>query len=897
MKSMHFFNKYIAIGLCALLGYSQDSVAQKSPIVEKHSVQHQVKSGLTLGGIGAGGVEIRKDGQFYNWSILNNYPNGSAPILQFPSRPNSGEENAYMFFMVRYQIEGQQPKIKVLQLNNDIAYGGLLNEAPIYYFPWMSSVDNITYSARFPFADLTFSDEDMPFEVILESFSPFIPHDVKNSSLPAIDFNFKITSKIDQPVDVSIIATQRNLVAYDEVHKYFTASIVEKEGVKYFKQSVGNVSQQHDTYGQMGLGAIGGEEVSYYLGWAHRHPFMERLLTHKDLGNIDDSKNRNKTNTDGEKIAWTGGLDNNQMFKSSIAISQRLEGTQQMKAHFFMNWYFPNAMGWVSGKKEKNRDGLITDPKGYQLPIRKTSRVGHYYENYFANYDEVADYFVNNVEHLKARSKAFVDNMYRSDVEQYLLDQVNSQLNTFITSSQLDKQGRFAIREGLTSNQAWGPFATSDVSLYGSASIIALFPELQKNMMRCHAHAQTSEGEINHGLGADLGLNQNGTFGVYERVDLAPNFIQLVLRDYLFTNDKAYIEEMWPAVKKAIDYVLNEKDLDGDQMPDMEGIMCSYDNFPMYGLASYITTQWITAMEMASVVAQDMGENKNAKKYKKIADKGVQLMDKHLWNGKYYRLANDYRGEHGKDEGCLTDQLFGQWVAHEAGMGRLFEKEKIHSALESVLAYSYIDNTYLRNCTWPEHKDFFPMAETDLWVDQANTPWTGVELAFASFLIREGMVTEGKQIVKSIDDRYRKAGLYWDHQEFGGHYYRPMSAWSVLNALAGYNLVKDQYSFAPKNESASFQLFFSANHGTGTFLRDHQTVNIVANTGHLRVAALCLPQEYWDKKSNLISINDGAVKVKQWEQKDGMKTAIFEQAVVLNKGESLMINPVAMTLK
>ncbi|GJM64378.1 hypothetical protein PEDI_49300 [Persicobacter diffluens] len=849
-----------------------------------------------LGGIGAGGVEIRKDGQFYNWSILNNYPNGSAPILHFPTRPNSPEENSYLFFMVRYQVEGQQPQIKLLQLNNDIAYGGLLNEAPIYYFPWMSSVDQIEYSARFPFADLTFSDEDMPFEVKLESYAPFIPHDVKNSSLPAIDFNFELKSKIDKPLSVSIIATQRNLVAYDTPNKYFTVDIVKKDGVKYFKQSVGNVSEEHDSFGQMGLGAIGGDEVSYYLGWSHRHPFLERLLTQNDLGNIDDSKNRNKLNKAGEKIAWTGGGDNNQVFKSSIAVSKTLKAKEQMGAHFFMNWYFPNAIGWVSSKKERGNDGLIKDPKGYQLPIKKTSRVGHYYENSFENYDQVVDYFVANNKSLKERSKAFVDDMYRSDVEQYILDQINSQLNTFVTSSQLDKEGRFAIREGLTNNQSWGPFATSDVSLYGSASIIALFPELQKNMMRCHAHAQTPDGEINHGLGADLGLNQNGTFGVYERVDLAPNFIQLVLRDYLFTNDKAYIKEMWPSVKKAIDYVLREKDLDGDQMPDMEGIMCSYDNFPMYGLASYITTQWISAMSMAAIVAEDMGESKNAKKYKKIADKGIKLMDKYLWNGNYYRLANDYHGDKGKDEGCLTDQLFGQWVAYEAGVGRLFEKEKVHSAMRSILSYSYIENDYLRNCTWPEHPKFFPMAETNLWVDQANTPWTGVELAFASFLIREGMVEEGKQIVKSIDDRYRKAGLYWDHQEFGGHYYRPMSAWSVLNALAGYNLVKDHYTFAPKNHEESYNLFFSANTGTGALIKDHQAVNVEAYSGTLQLASLTLPTTLWQKKNNLITTKEGAVKVKKWIEKDGMTTAIFDQVIELEKGENLMINPNAVTL-
>jgi len=32
---------------------------------------------------------------------------------------------------------------------------------------------------------------------------------------------------------------------------------------------------------------------------------------------------------------------------------------------------------------------------------------------------------------------------------------------------------------------------------------------------------------------------------------------------------------------------------------------------------------------------------------------------------------------------------------------------------------------------------------------------------------------EGLAVIKEGDDRYRRSGLYWDHQEFGGHRYRP----------------------------------------------------------------------------------------------------------------------------
>ena len=47
-------------------------------------------------------------------------------------------------------------------------------------------------------------------------------------------------------------------------------------------------------------------------------------------------------------------------------------------------------------------------------------------------------------------------------------------------------------------------------------------------------------------------------------------------------------------------------------------------------------------------------------------------------------------------------------------------------------------------------------------------------MAFASLLIYEGLFDEGLMVVRNVDDRYRRWGMYWDHQEFGGHYFRQL---------------------------------------------------------------------------------------------------------------------------
>ncbi|MBS1234089.1 MAG: beta-glucosidase, partial [Bacteroidetes bacterium] len=151
--------------------------------------------------------------------------------------------------------------------------------------------------------------------------------------------------------------------------------------------------------------------------------------------------------------------------------------------------------------------------------------------------------------------------------------------------------------------------------------------------------------------------------------------------------------------------------------------------------------------------------------------------------------------------------------------GTIQEEEKVKAALITIMESSYTPAFGLRNCTWPEYPDHYPIHETNLWVDQANTCWSGVELAFAALLIYEGLVDQGQAVIQTVDDRYRKSGLYWDHQEFGGHYYRPMSAWSILHAYLGLGISCGCYSFNPHLEQENYRLFFSHGNGTAHYVR------------------------------------------------------------------------------
>ncbi len=881
MKKSSYNNRFQSLVnyiLClTIAGSLHAQVNSDQGVVETYTKADRVRSGIAIGGLGTGSMELRKDGQFYNWSIMNNWPLGTGEPLVIKSYPRNYSEQSILFFLVRYQVEGEPPKIKLLQLNNSLSEGAL--EGIDYYYPWMSAVDRIQYSACFPFTRMTFSDPEMPFDIHMQAFSPFIPHDAKNSSLPGAYFNFTVEATGEKDVRIFLVASLRNLVGYDVIDKHFVSHAHEGAGYKGFSMTCGGMDPDHSSMGEMGIFSLS-DQSSYYLGWEHKHPYYEKLLVSDRFGNVDDTQGRNME-VDGQLLGRAQYGNNDQRCFSSVGVDQILSPGASFEHAFVFSWYFPNSYG-----------GIIVEPdvgtSDYKTGVEQTRKLGHYYNNFFASNEEVGLYLMEHQNELTERSFSFKEDFYNSSLPRYVLDQVNSQFNTFITSSIFTQRGTFAIREGMTPHKPWGPYGTIDVSLYGSSSIIALFPDLQKSMMHAHRRIQGPNGEIHHGLQADVDLEHNGTFGVFDRIDLVPNYIQLVLRDFFWTGDRDYLESMWPSITRGMDYILADRDEDHDMMPDMDGIMCSYDNFPMYGLASYIQSQWMASMASVKKAAKVMEDQETYKLADEILKKGTILMNEKLWNGDYFMLSNDYMGDRGADDAILTDQLVGQWIAHQSNLGYLVDEEKVKSALASVMDHSFQDGFGLRNCTWPAHPELYPIHETNLWVDQANTCWTGVELAFGSLLIYEGMVDQGEKVIKTVDERYRKAGLYWDHQEFGGHYYRPMSAWSILHAYLGLGISDGTYSFNPKITQPTYSLFFAHGNGNAHFIKSADGFSIKVRSGIMKVGSLQLKDEDFSSKRPLVLVNGKEVEARV-KSKNGFVSITLPGTMDLSTGDVLSI--------
>lgn len=805
---------------------SNHNAAIKQPEVMRFS--DKARSGVHIGGIGSGGAEIRKDGVFYNWSIMNNSPKGTGSFYSHNVKQEQTEwsKNLYpnqddyvLFFIVRYKATGEEAKMKILQIEDGFKVSGV--DMHIYEFPWMSGVDQIEYSAQFPISKLRFTDAEMPFVVEMNTWSPFIPHDIKNSSLPVMYFDYKITD-ISKDCEVMLTMNHRSLVGFDIGQKVWKSSINKYENY-ICASSFAEFDTMASSFGQISMASIN-PNSSYQLGWGHRHQYHEWVLRNNNLKNTDDTENgRNGYDNKLKKI--NGSAEN----FNSLAVSANLKVGGTLENTFVLAWNFPN----LYDEADKNI-------------------VGHYYSNFFKTSEEAIAYSISNYKMLKEKTLHFLNAFYESSAPQFVLDQVNSQLNTFVTSGLLGKNLEFGILEGITQHMNWGPVGTTDVNMYGGVMVSSLFPELAKSTMKIHRILQLPTGEIRHSFKKGFAEALLGVAGVTERLDLHAQYVVMVLRDFFWTNDLEYLKEMWTSVKNALEYTVNKRDLNGDKQPDMTGIMSSYDNFAMYGMAAYVQSQWLGALASSLVAAKTLNDTAFIKKYTPIFESGKKLAEEKLWNGNYYRLYNsdlksmktkDGAGKEiikdmtGIDEGCLTDQIIGQWAAHWSGLGDIFIKENRKKALQNILKMSYKPSFGLRNCAWPEDNGGLHPIPDDVWVDQANTCWSGVELSFASFLMYEGLYNEALAVIKTVDERYRKCGRYFDHQEFGGHYFRSMGAWGIINGMLGLAINQGVYTFNPKLKG-DYNLFFSFPGGYAKYSIKAAKITIEVLSGELNLTKI-----------------------------------------------------------
>ena len=143
-----------------------------------YSGEHLNRVAFPIGGLGAGMFCLEGTGAISHMSVRNTPEIFHEPAL-FAAIAVKNVPNAVKV------LEGPVPNWKRFGQRGT----GFGDPGATYGLPRFQSAQ---FSARFPFGVVELKDEDMPLQVSVKGWSPFIPTDEDNSSLPvgAIEYTF-----------------------------------------------------------------------------------------------------------------------------------------------------------------------------------------------------------------------------------------------------------------------------------------------------------------------------------------------------------------------------------------------------------------------------------------------------------------------------------------------------------------------------------------------------------------------------------------------------------------------------------------------------------------------------------------------------------------------------------
>ncbi len=892
------------------------------PLIYTHTTS--LASGIPLGGLGAGSVEIRDDGLFHDWEIFNNYQfSGNQADLP----PEMWSEDA--FFAIRAQPAGEHPRVRLLYDDDkkSRATAEWYDYAQIYNYPFLRNVQRISYSSRHPFAKLDYTDPGLPLRVELQAFTPFIPHHAKESGLPMAYFVFAVTNTSDKPCDVSLMFSLRNCVGYDQDKLTLTHQVQRSATSTSIIMGAEDIDPSARTAGTMAISALS-PTASVMPAWTNGRgqtgftnpaaPAMSQLFyPFRDTGRLDGEdgdwrREISKRAVQVQPDVLHADRQSGWQWRGALCQQKTLAPGESVEMTFLMSWHFPNHYHYST-----------------------QTLLGHAYENWFADAGEVAAYGCEHFISLHTQSRRFVDEFYRGTLAPWLADSLNAQLTTFPQTFWWCKDGSVAAWEGSACCQIIPNLHT----IWSSWGPLLFFPELYLANKKAAIRFATDDAarpccrnafldaEVAHRsqrvqeAQADLGgwIRSRWHRAGYSAEDFstpkrgpasraaflyAASPCQL-LRDWQWSGDRELLELVWPLVKESIERGIIG-DLNEDGLPDGAISFLTYDHWFPPATNCYRGTMWLADVRIAAELATIIGDTETAQRYAQILQTGAATFERLYWNGSYYNFAYDFRREL-PDSGCLADQVSGQLYLRLCGLAGIHPDAHVRSALAAVFKYNRKPEEGLLNGADPEGRtDWSYFARySDDGADETRggqwvTPWTGTEYYVAATMIAEGLVEEGLTVARDVYERYTAAGLLYNHLECGEHYFRALAAWAMLPALQGltYEANSGNLHFAPRDQPDKHDSILLLPSGWGhitqrrTSQRQRDVIAIIDGVLRLRRITLELPVAAEGKEQAItvrLNREDHYQRLSAQHTRDG-QTIYLSLQVDLSAGQQLTIN-------
>lgn len=746
------------------------------PNHDKHEIVDPPYHGAPLGGFGAGTFARTYRGDFARWHLHTGYHvYRSIPACAQLLSVRSGGEPLDAFAI------GPTPS------------GGELAR-------WRFRTKGFTYRALYPFSWYEGDAAGGRLGWRITQFSPVLPHNYRDSSLPVAVLRGTLHNTGREPLDVRLATSWENLsltapgepVPGGTLHR--VDRIEEGDALSLW---MGRQNPRHSS----------GEEGAFVLATDAATPFV--------LPSFDPS-------SDGTSL-WDVLADSpREVREASVPGEGRAAGAvggaltlapgETREITFSLAWHFP-VFAFGGGRRWYRRytrfyvrgvGGGDRDDAAHEI-ARDALRLADVWAASITAWQQPI---------VERRSPALARTLFNS---LYIL----ADGGTAWEAGEVEEEGRepapatpgshdvgrFAVLECFT----YPYYATLDVRYYGSLPLLYLWPELERQVLlqfaatvsmhdaesRQMLHVKEKArrkraGTLPHDLGSPdedpwVKVNAYDDIDPNRWKDLGPKFVLLVAR-YLATvgwEDRGFLRAAWPAVSAAMS-TLERQDKNRDGLPENEGIPDqTFDKWPMTGTSAYCALLAVAAIDAATDLARWSGNPGKAKSYRGWRRRALASLEKILWRDDHFAFDDSPEG----GAVVMAGQLSGEWALAMAGLAPAVTSDKIRTTLETIwrtCATRRGDRLIgLRNGA-----AIHPHRDPDN--RHAREVWPGINYPVAALMILNDMREEATELVEALasvtfEDRpfaFMTPEAWDETGRFrGALYMRALSVWGVEEAL------------------------------------------------------------------------------------------------------------------
>ena len=774
-----------------------------------------------LGGMGAGMICLEGTGALSHFSICNGPDIFNEPCV-FSAICIKGNKN------VSRVLEGPVPNWKIFG-NRGTGNG---SAGTTFGLPRFSSS---SLKARFPFAVVSLDDAKIPLQVRITGWSPFIPADADNSSLPVAALEYHFANLTDRPIEAVYSFNAKNFMSTGSGGQAVLSApngfVLSQAGSekKPWEQGAFCVSVDEDN-----------AKINH--AWFRSEWFDSLTIACKDI-------------EEGACYTRPPIVEGDPSPGGSIYVLLQLGPGEEKTLKLMFSWYVPETNLRYSKDPASNKNCLseCCCDKEKTDKQKKLSTYKPWYSSKFSGIGAITQYWRDNYESLRQKSLQFSDCFYDTTLPPEVIEAVAANL-TILKSPTILRQtdGRLWCWEGCRDEGGCCPGSCTHVWNYAQA-LPHLFSDLERSLRQTEFNeCQDKRGHQNFRAALPI---QVSTHDSHAAADGQLGGIMKVYREWRICGDKGWLRALWPKVKASLNYCIETWD------PEHRGIIIEFHHntydIKFWGPDSMCTSLYLGALKAAIIMGGALDDE--VLLYVSVFEKGCRYFEEELYNGEYFYQKVQYQGLRAKSpmetkhlmgieyspealelykkegpkyqygKGCLSDAVLGVWISAVCGIDGFLDKEKIKSSLRAIYKYNFRKDlsehansqrpSYavgkeggLLLCTWPKgNRPSLPFPYSD-------EVWTGIEYQVASHLMMKGMVEEGLEIVRTCRDRYNgRVRNPFDEYECGHWYARAMASYALLQGLTGvrYDAVEKTLYINPSLKG-DFRSFLSTAAGYGT---------------------------------------------------------------------------------